>query len=120
MDNRGLAALSHAGLLAMYIVLPLVIRLTVGKKDSFVRAHATEALNGMITFGIFWNLTIASAWIAASATHDPRWLFLMIGGGLGFLWILVNSIVGAVRAYQGIHYRYPGNIRLVRGGLPRR
>lgn len=111
--------MSHAGLLALYFVLPLVLRLTVGKKDSFVRAHATEALNGMITFAIIWNLSIGSGWIASSATNDFRWFYLAIGGVVAFLWILGDSILGAVRAYQGVPYRYPGNIRMVRGGFPR-
>jgi len=103
----------------MYFVLPLVLRLTVGTRDPFVRAHATEALNGQITFGIFWNLTIGGAWIATSATNDGRWLLLMIGAGFSLVWMLVNSILGAVRAYNGVPYRYPGNVRLVRGGFPR-
>ena len=84
-----------------------------------MRDHATEALNGMITFGILWNLAIGSGWIASSATKNAHWLFLTIGAGVAFLWILGNSILGAVRAYQGVPYRYPGNIRMVRGGSPR-
>ena len=111
--------MSHAGIFALYFVLPLLLRLTVGTRDPFVRAHATEALNGQITFGIFWNVAGLGGMIGSAATHDSRWLLLFIGSGLASVWIVINSILGAVRAYHGVPYSYPGNIRFVRGSFAR-
>jgi uncharacterized Tic20 family protein len=42
-------------------------------------------------------------------------LLLLIGNGAAFAWILTCSIIGAVRARRGEWWRYPANIRFVRG-----
>ncbi len=101
----------------MYFVGPLVIRLTVGRDDEFVRHHSTEALNAMITFGIFWNVLIGAGWVLSVATGSGLWLLTVLPAMLAFVWIAITSIVGAVKAYRGEWWRYPGSIRLVRGAI---
>jgi uncharacterized Tic20 family protein len=107
--------LSHLGLLALYFVGPLVIRLTAGKDNVYVRHHSTEALNAQITFAIVWNLCGIGG-VLLAAINDA-FLFLLLGAGIGFIWILTTSILGAVRAWRGVWWRYPGSLRLVRGAV---
>ena len=111
--------LSHLGLLMLYFVGPLVIRQTVGKRNDFVRQHATEALNAQITFGIVWNLSALLAWALTAATDNGKWEVLLAGMGLAFLWIVTTSILGARAAWRRAAWRYPGAIRFVPGGWPR-
>ena len=118
-EPRTWAMLSHLGLLMLYFVGPLVIRLTIGKRNEFVRRHATEALNAQITFGVLWNLFALLAWGLAAITGNGAWHTLFAGMGLVFLWILTSSIIGARAAWRGRPWRYPGAIRLVPGGWPR-
>ena len=117
-EPRTWAMLSHLGLLMLYFVGPLVIRQTIGKRDDFVRQHATEALNAPITFGILWNLSALLAWGLTAATDNGKWQFLFAGMGLAFVWILTGSIIGARAAWRGDAWRYPGAIRFVPGGGP--
>jgi hypothetical protein len=83
---------------------PLVIWLV--KKDSspFVDDQGKEALN-------FW-LTVTIALIVCSVTS-----FLCIPAIIGMgIWVaaLVFSIMGTMKANNGIAYRYPLNIRLIK------
>ena len=88
---------------------PLVIWLV--KKDTmpFVNDQAKEALNFNITVIIaaigLWVLTIITLGIGLLLTI-PLGLALFVG------W-LVLTIVAAVKANNGEHYRYPFTIRLV-------
>ena len=89
---------------------PLIIWLL--KKDSmpFVEDQAKEALN--------YNITIAIVFFAL-------WVLVFITLGIGFLiaipaWIVVGvawlvfTIIAAVKANDGISYRYPYTLRLVK------
>jgi uncharacterized Tic20 family protein len=104
-------------------ILPLVISLTEGKRNSFVRDHSREALNFQITFSIVWIVAfvlffvtlIAAAPGSGPGTGPPVAFFLVFP--LYFLiWALALAceITGAVRAGQGRRYRYPVSIRFVR------
>jgi uncharacterized protein len=121
--GRTAAIFSHLGILFGGFILPLVIYLTEGKRNGFVRGHSREALNfqifymilGFVGFAIFW---IGIAGIAASNSRGSGppaifgFMFLYVGG----LWVLglVQSIIGAVRAGQGEPFRYPVTIRFIR------
>src|SRR5437763_352019 len=80
------AMLSHFGLLALYFVGPLIIRLTLGNNDDFIRHHSTEALNAQITFGIAWNVFGIGAMILSAVTGNGRFFLLLIGSGAAFVW----------------------------------
>jgi uncharacterized Tic20 family protein len=109
--------LSHFGLIALYFVGPLVIRLTIGKDNAYVKHHATEALNAQITFGILWNVCGIGAMVFVGITDNDMFIWLMLGVGASFIWILVTSILGAMHAWRGDWWRYPGSVRLVRGAV---
>ena len=49
MDPVLWATLVHLGFFAGGFVGPLVLRVTEGRKDDFVRHHSSEALNGNLT-----------------------------------------------------------------------
>lgn len=125
-EGTTLAVLCHAGQFFAAVVLALVVRLTEGKKNEYVRHHSTEALNFQLTFLIVWIggifLTIGGMF-ATVGTGDGdagAWfllpmlaLFALFGVGMTF------AILGAVRASQGRWWRYPVSIRFVRGARPK-
>jgi uncharacterized protein len=83
---------------------PLIIMLTKGEQDQFVRANAVEALNFQITLLIGYIVS---------------WVLMVVV--IGFIlypvvWImgLVFAIMGAMAASRGEAYRYPINIRMVK------
>ncbi|GAA2742191.1 hypothetical protein GCM10009868_11210 [Terrabacter aerolatus] len=115
------AVLSHVSFLVLPVIAPLVIRLTAGKEDPFVKHHATEALNVQILFTVVWNVLIGSL-IVATATANPDDVnppaLLFVAFPLAFLagaTVLGMSIRGAVQASRRVWWRYPLSIRFVRG-----
>lgn len=89
---------------------PLIIWLVKRETMPFVADQAKEALNFGITLTILCvallMLTILSLGIGAVLTIP---LFLLIGVGA-----LVFAIIAAVKANEGVAYRYPLTLRLVR------
>jgi uncharacterized Tic20 family protein len=103
-DAKTMAMLAHLlGILTGFLG-PLIIWLI--KKDSsrFVDDQGKEALNFWISVSIIITLCSFTAFLCVP-------LFI----GLG-VWItaVVFSIMGAMKANQGIAYRYPVNIRLIK------
>ena len=112
-DATTLAMLAHLGQLVGGFIIPLVLYLTAGRDDPFVRHHAAEALNFSITYVIafmgcfvlfFVGLVLWPLLIAVVMAF-----FALAIGHLALL------ITGAVKAYNGEWWRYPVNIRLVSG-----
>ena len=105
-QDRTLAILVHIGGLFFSWIAPLVLYLV--KKDSkedFTVYHAREALN--------FQLTLLVVYFACFILS-----FILIG--LFLLWIamlanLILSIVAAVKASNGVDYRYPMTIRFIKG-----
>ncbi|HSH58958.1 MAG TPA: DUF4870 domain-containing protein [Acidimicrobiales bacterium] len=123
-SGQALSVVSHLGIVAGGFILPLVIYLTEGKKNPFVRHHAREALNFQLSFlilylGTFVLLVGAFFVPAASSFGDDGafsgfffpfpLIFLVWFGALGF------SIMGALRANQRQWWSYPLAIRFVKG-----
>jgi uncharacterized Tic20 family protein len=111
--------LAHLGFLMLWFVGPLVVRQTVGRKDAFVRQHATEALNANLTLVVYWNAGPLLGWVLEDVTGSSAWQALSAGMALAFGWIVVTAIRGARAAYRGQPYRYPVIVRAVPGGWPR-
>src|SRR5690348_5723863 len=61
--DRSMAVVPHLGFFMMPVFVALGFRLTLGKKDAFIRHHATEALNLQIWFAILWN-GVGVSWFA--------------------------------------------------------
>lgn len=110
-DERTWGMLSHlaafAGLVVPFagaILGPLLVRVAWRDRSPFVAGHAREALN--------FNLSVVLACVVC-------WLltFVFIGILLGVAvfcgWIAL-TILAAVRASEGLPYRYPLTLRLVR------
>ncbi len=119
------AVLSHVGILVFAVVLPLVFRLTEGKKNEFVRHHSTEALNFQLTFLILWIVggvaTMFATFTGRGGDDVSAWFLLPFLAMLGLFGIAVLcAIVGAVRASQGRWWRYPVSIRFVSGACTTR
>jgi uncharacterized protein len=114
-DANSLAMLAQLGQVVGGFLLPLILYLTAGRDDAFVRHHSAESLNMSITYFvavcclfplffvgiIVWPLLIlvVPAFIALVVTH------------------LIFAITAIVKAYRGEWYRYPICIRLVSGAV---
>ena len=110
-DERSWAMIAHLSAFAVFvfpvggnIIAPLIIWLTRRDTSAFVDAEAKEALN--------FNITVSLGWVVCGLLT-----FVLIGLPLGlvlFLGWLVMTIVAAVKATEGIGYRYPLSLRLVK------
>ena len=110
-DERTWGVIAHLSAFAVFvfpvggnIIAPLVIWLTRRDTSRFVEAEAKEALN--------FNITVSLGWIVCGLLT-----FALIGIPLGavlFLGWLVLTIVAAVKATEGVGYRYPISLRLVK------
>jgi len=105
-EARQQAALAHyLGLLGF--IGPLIIYVSSGDKDPFVKDQSTEALN--------FHLTVLIGWLIVT-------VIAVVTCGIGLilapvLWIgeIILSIMGGQAASRGEWYRYPFNIRMVKG-----
>lgn len=115
--DRTWAVLAHASFFALGIVAPLVILLTLGRTDRYVKHHASEALNAQIWFMGIWICVIMSMFVATAVTlNHPGFVFLAFPfAGLVFLGFATLAVVGAVQASRGAWWRYPLPFRFVPG-----
>jgi len=83
---------------------PLIVWLVKKDEFPFVDDQGKEALN--------WHITLLIGWIIAAAL-----MIICIGAFLGLaisILQVIFGILGAVKANEGIRYRYPFAIRLVK------
>ena len=96
--------LSHlSALLGVGFVLPLVVYLAVRKESEYVATNAREALNFHISLLIYSMCCIPLVFILIGI---PLLIVLGLGG-------LVLAIIAAIKASNGLCYRYPLTLRLV-------
>ncbi len=110
-DERTWGMIAHLSAFAVFlfplagnILAPLIVWLARRDTSAFVEAEAKEALN--------FNISVSLAWIVCGLLT-----FVLIGIPLGiilFLGWLVLTIVAAVKASEGVGYRYPFTLRLVK------
>ena len=97
--------LSHlSALLGVGLVLPLVVYLAMRHESESVAANAREALNFHISVLIYSLCCLPLVFIVIGIP-----LLLVIGLGS-----LVLAIIATVKASNGLCYRYPLTLRLVR------
>jgi uncharacterized Tic20 family protein len=117
--DRTWAAIAHVTVFVLAVVGPLVIYLTGGRNDRFVKHHAAEALNAQIWFAIAWNGLLGPLVIAGIVSGDagpPRWMLGAIPLAFVSLALMAGfSVRGAVQASRGLWWRYPLPFRFVRG-----
>jgi uncharacterized Tic20 family protein len=117
-SGRTLAIIVHFGALAGGFLLPLVVYLTEGKKNTYVKHHAAEALNFQITFMLIWVGCFVVFFVSAVSDSSVAIAVMFLVALPAFLGNYVLSILGAVRASQRRWWRYPVNIRFVAGAQP--
>ena len=105
-EDRTLAMLTHLSGIILGFIVPLVIWLVNKDKSdkAWLNDQAKEALNFQITVAIAWFIAIVLSFI-----------------GIGFLlypviWIgnLIMCILGGIKANEGVAYRYPFAVRLIK------
>jgi len=102
-DEKTMAMLAHLlGILGF--LGPLIIWLIKKDTSAFVDDQGKEALNFHLTMLIGYLIGGVTLWLCIGA-------FIMAA-----VWIvsMIFSIVGAMKANQGIAYRYPFAIRLIK------
>jgi uncharacterized protein len=86
------------------VVAPLLVWLNKREQSAFVAEQALESLN----FNI--SVSIAALICALAALVFVGFL---LGTALFIAW-LVLTLIAAIRASEGVHYRYPFSVRLVK------
>lgn len=103
-SDKALMLLCH---LSMFVgapfVLPFIVWLLKRRESDGVGAHAAEALNFHLSWVLWSILCIPLMWIGIG--------FVVVSA----LWLagLILAVVGAVKASDGILYRYPLTLRVV-------
>ena len=110
-DERTWAMIAHFSALAGFllpvigcVVGPLVVWLAKREQSAFVAEAAKEALN--------FNISVLLAGLLCTML-----LFVFIGlllGAVLFVAWLVLTVVAGIRASEGVHYRYPVSLRIVK------
>ncbi len=85
------------------VVGPLVVSIARSDQSTFVAAHAKEALN--------FNISVTLAALVCTLLMLVFVGFLL-GSALFIAW-LVMTLIAAIRASEGVAYRYPFSLRLV-------
>jgi uncharacterized Tic20 family protein len=120
--DRTWATISHVTVFVLAVIGPLVIYLTAGRNDRFVKHHAAEALNAQIWFAIAWNALLVPLIIASFVSGDagaPGWMFAAVPMAmLLFVAMAGFAIRAMVQASRGVWWRYPLPFRFVRGSGP--
>ncbi|WP_143306679.1 DUF4870 domain-containing protein [Chitinophaga vietnamensis] len=134
-DERTWGTFIHLGGIVGMMIIPgvgniigvLILWLIKRNESAFVDDQGKEAINfqitlslisvllgiiGFISFGL-WSL--GTFWSNRHDMFDFHWGWSWMGLH-GILWILnlVFSIVGAVKASNGVSYRYPFSLRIVK------
>ena len=106
----GLLTVATSGFLWTGVLGPLIIFLVLKDRGGFVRAQALEALN----FQIIPTIVYVVGFLFGVITFTFGFIItipIMVAVGIV---VLVFQIIAAVRANQGVEYRYPLSWRLVK------
>ena len=105
-EDRTLALLTHLSGIILSFIVPLVLWLINKDKPEkeFLNDQAKDALNFQITVVIAWVIAIVLSAIAIGFLLYP------------VIWIgnLILCILAGVKANEGVAYRYPFALRLIK------
>lgn len=104
-ETRRWACAAHWLPLLTHWVGPLVVLLTVGRRDEVVRVQAASSMN--------WEITVAVL-LACAALLEPVGVVGTVVGLLTILASVILHVVGALRACAGREFLYPVALPLVR------
>lgn len=103
-DDKTMALIAHIGGILVPILVPLIIMVTKGEKSPWLRAQAVEALNFQIAIFIAYIICSVLTFACIGALLFPVvWLAAVILG-----------IMGGLKVNEGVSYRYPFSLRLVK------
>ena len=102
-DERLIAMLAHLITFVAAFIGPLVIYLIKKDESAFVADQAKEVLNFHISALIYF---------IGAALSTLIFIGIVLLPALG-VFLLVVTIIGAIRAYEGTAYRYPLCIRFI-------
>jgi uncharacterized protein len=112
-EDRQWASFAHLGGILGFLP-SLIIWLVFKDRGAFTNREAKEALNFQITAAIAW---VALAILSSILTVATFGIFTVIAPLLYLaLWaaIIVFSILGFMKAKDGVPYRYPVALRLIK------
>lgn len=110
-EERTWGMFAHLSAFAMFvfpfggnIIAPLIIWLSRRDTSAFVEMEAKEALN--------FNISVTLGWLVCGSL-----VFVLIGvplaAALTLYWVIM-AVVAGVKASEGVGYRYPVTLRLVK------
>lgn len=115
-EERNWALIAHLSTFSFFvsgigfILGPLIVWLVKRGQSPFVAEHAKEALNFNITVAI----AFAALLVFTIATFGLGIVFAWPGALALFIAWVALPIVAAIRASEGVAYRYPFTLRLVK------
>jgi uncharacterized Tic20 family protein len=115
-DDRTWAMLAYLSPIVVSFIGPLIIFFVKKDESPFVRQHAAQSLNLIITSTIYSVVLFTAAVVAGVVTHGAGFvLFFLVWLAMGVL-VLVYLVMATVAASRGELYRVPPWIclRLVR------
>lgn len=103
-EEKVLVILAHlSALLGVGIILPLIVYLVKKTEPGVAAGHAKEALNFHLSLLVYSIGALLLSFVGVGFLLFP---IIAIGG-------LVFAIIAAVKASEGVLYRYPASIRFV-------
>ena len=112
---KGAVLASHLGIFLLAVILPLILRLTEGERNAFVRHHSTEALNFQLSVAIAGIANLIGGLIFGLVFSPLFFVLMFLVHAVIGITAVVLSIVAAVAGNRGEWYRYPISVRFVRG-----
>lgn len=103
-SDKALTLLCHLSVfVGAPFLLPFIVWLLKRRDTDAVGAHAAEVLNFHLSFLLWSLLCVPLVWLGIGIVF------------VGALWLagLILAVVGAVKASDGVLYRYPLTVRLV-------
>ena len=106
-DDRTIAMLIHLLAIVSTWVVPLVLWLVKKNESSYIDHHGKECIN--------FQLTVFAAAIALFVASCVPFLIFLTWPAMAALGLLhvVFLVIAAVRANDGVLYRYPISLRLI-------
>ena len=105
-EDKTLAMLTHLSGIILGFIVPLIIWLVNKDKSDkgWLNDQAREALNFQITIAIAWVVAIVLSAVAIGFLLYP------------VIWIgnLILCILAGIKANEGVAYRYPFALRLIK------
>jgi hypothetical protein len=97
------------------IVAPLIVWLLKRNESVGVDAHGKESLNFHISWTLYWLISLMVVGALCIIMIGILLIPLLIAGGvLGWLTMLILTLIASVKASNGELYRYPLTIRFLK------